>query len=347
MITIYDIAKKAGVSTATVSKVLNGRKDVSARTVRKVKQITEEMGYHPSANARGLATKKNKTIGVFFQDHLNTGFRHTFLQDILASFKDVVGSQGYDLVFFANNQPDNGLESFEARARQRNVDGVLLLGVPRTDPDLASLAQSRIPCMSIDLDLLGPTAGYLTSDNIGGAIRAVDYLVEMGHRDIAYISEFLGTKPGHDRLIGYQTALKNHDIPIRSEWIEAGNFTEESGYLAAMNLLEKENKPTAVFCAGDMMAIGAMTAFKEKQLEVGEDISIIGFDDISLLKYVTPRLTTIRQQKDVMGKRAADELLKLINNPDYFPSTFTIDTELVERDTVANVNPAAKVESID
>ncbi|HEU5140271.1 MAG TPA: LacI family DNA-binding transcriptional regulator [Bacillales bacterium] len=308
-----------------------------------MKQITEELGYHPSANARGLATKKTKSIGVFFQDHLNTGFRHTFLQDILASFKDVVGSEGYDLVFFANNQPDNGLESFEARARQRNVDGVLLLGVPRTDPDLLDLAQSRIPCMSIDLDLLGPTAGYLTSDNIGGAIKAIDHLVEMGHRDIAYISEFLGTKPGHDRLIGYQTALQNHGIPIRSEWIESGNFTEESGHLATIKLLEKKERPTAIFCAGDMMAIGAMNALKEHRIKVGKDISIIGFDDISLLKYVTPRLTTIRQQKDIMGEKAADELLKLINNPNYFPSTFTIETELVVRETVSQIKVQEKL----
>lgn len=337
MATIYDIAKKAGVSTSTVSKVLNDRKDVSFQTAKKVKKITAELGYQPSANARGLATNKSKTIGIFFQDHLNTGFRHTFLQDILASFKDVIGSEGYDLIFFANHKPDNGLTSFEARAMHRNVDGVLLLGVPRTDPSLSSLAESRIPCMSIDLDLLGPTAGYLVSDNVAGAIKAIDYLVEMGHRDIAYISDIFGTKPGHDRLIGYRTALQKHDIPIRSGWIESGDFTEESGYSATLKLLKGRNSPTAIFCAGDMMALGAMRALEEKNIEVGKDVSIIGFDDLSILQYVTPGLTTIRQQKDIMGRRAGKELLNLIHYPDYLPSTLTIETELIARDTVARV----------
>lgn len=338
MATIYDIAKKAGVSSATVSKVLNNRNDVSAATVRKVTKITAELGYEPSANARGLATNKSKTIGVFFQDHLNTGFRHTFLQDILASFKDVIGSEGYDLIFFANHKLDNGLDSFEARAKHRDVDGILLLGVPRTNPGLSSLAESRIPCMSIDLDLLGPTAGYLMSDNVGGAIKAIDYLVKLGHKDIGYISEVFGTRPGHDRLIGYRTAMQNHDIPVRPELIESGDFTERGGYLATMKLLERRNIPTAVFCAGDMMAFGAMQALKEKNLEVGKDVSIIGFDDISILQYVTPGLTTIRQQKDIMGKRAGEELLKLINHPDDLPSTLTIETELVVRDTVSRVD---------
>lgn len=345
MITIYDIAKKAGVSASTVSKVLNGRKDVSPKTIEKVKEITKQLGYQPSANARGLATKKSKTIGVFFQDHLNSGFRHPFFQDILASFKEVVGSQGYDLIFFANEKPDNGLEGFEARARHRGVDGILLYGVSRTDQNLSSLVQSRIPCMSIDLDLIGPAAGYLTSDNVGGAIMAIDYLVEMGHRDIAYISDIHLSKPGHDRLIGYQTALRNYDIPIRSEWIATSDFSEEGGYVSTIKFLKGNKLPTAIFCSSDTMAIGAMKALKENHLRIGKEVSLIGFDDISLLKYITPGLTTIRQKTEEMSKKAAEELLKIIDNPDYSPSILTVETELVVRESVSR-NPSALPNSI-
>ncbi|GGH88190.1 LacI family transcriptional regulator [Pullulanibacillus pueri] len=334
MPTIYDIAKKAGVSAATVSKVLNGRADVGAKTIEKVKRITEELGYQPNSLARGLATKKSKTIGVFFQDHLNSGFRHPFLQDILASFKDVIGEHGYDLIFFANNQPNNQALSFEERAKDRNVDGLFLLGVPRTDPKLASLIKSEIPCISIDLDLMGPRASYLSSDNIAGAIMAVDYLVEMGHRDIAYISDVFATKPGHDRLIGFKTAMEKHGLPILSKWILASDFSEQGGYQSTKKLLESKHLPTALFCAGDMMAIGAMQAIREKKLKIGEDISVIGFDDINLLKYIAPRLTTIKQKKDVMGQLAAKELLKLMNGSPYFPTPVTVSVELVVRDTV-------------
>ncbi|WP_186576380.1 LacI family DNA-binding transcriptional regulator [Aquibacillus kalidii] len=338
MPTIYDIAKKAGVSAATVSKVLNGRSDVGKRTIEKVKRITEELGYHPNSIARGLATKKSKTVGVFFEDHLNTGFRHPFLQDILASFKDVIGEHGYDLVFFTNNHPDNQVETFEARARNRNVDGLFLLGVPRTDPNLDTIANSDIPCMSIDLDLIGPRANYLSSDNFGGAMSAVDYLVEMGHEDIAYISDIFSTKPGHDRLVGFKKGMEKHGLQVKHNWIELSNFSEQGGYISTIKLLQDASHPTAIFCAGDMMAIGAMRAIKEKGLKIGEDISVIGFDDISLLSYVNPSLTTIRQKKEIMGETAARELLKLMTDSNYGASPFTIETELVIRNTVSKLS---------
>ncbi len=337
MVTIYDIAKKAGVSTATVSKVINGYTDISPKTVVRIQKICDEMGFRPNSVARGLATKKSSTIGIFFTDHLNSGFRHPFLQDILASFKDVVGPAGYDLVFFSDDSPNNNLNNFHERARYRNVDGVFLMGVPRTDPNLHSLAHSNMPCMAIDLDLLGPRAGYITSDNIGGAFKAVNHLVDMGHTEIAFISDVFSTKPGQDRLIGFRAGMRHHKLPIRSDWILNGDFTEIGGYNSCLRLLEKEDLPTAIFCAGDMMAIGAMAALSEKGVKVPEDISIIGFDDLAMLRYIKPGLTTIRQNKEQLGKQAGLELLKMIKDSNYFPeSTSLIETELVVRDTVLN-----------
>jgi LacI family transcriptional regulator len=335
MVTIYDIAKKAGVSAATVSKVLNGYTDVSKNTVARVQKICEEMGYRPNSVARGLATKKSMTIGIFFTDHLNSGFRHPFLQDLLASFKEVVGRAGYDLIFFSDDRPENQLDSFVDRARHRNVDGVFLMGVPRTDPKLHDLAFSNIPCMAIDLDLIGPRAGYIASDNIGGAIKAVDHLVEMGHRKIAFISDVFSTKPGQDRMIGFRTAMQKYNIPIHAEWILDGDFTENGGYQSCRKLLEKDTLPTAIFCAGDMMALGAIRAINEKGLNVPEDISIIGFDDLALLRYVKPGLTTIKQNKELLGRSAGRELLMMMKDANYFPAApELIETELIVRETV-------------
>lgn len=335
MVTIYDIAKRAGVSAATVSKVLNGYTDVSAKTVMNVQRICDEMGYRPNSAARGLATKKSSTIGIFFTDHLNSGFRHPFLQDILASFKQVVGLAGYDLVFFSDDSPNNHLNSFYDRAKHRNVDGVFLMGVPRTDPNLRSLAHSNLPCMAIDLDILGPRASYITSDNIGGAIKAVDHLVEMGHREIAFVSDVFSTKPGQDRLIGFRLALEKHKIPIRSEWILNGDFTEIAGYDSCLRLFEKSKLPTAIFCAGDMMALGAIRALTEKGIKVPEEMSVIGFDDLALLKFVKPGLTTIHQNKELLGTRAANELLAMMKDSNYFPKTSSlVETNLIIRDTV-------------
>jgi len=166
---------------------------------------------------------------------------------------------------------------------------------------------------------------------------AIDHLVEKGHTKIGFISDIFVTKPGYDRLIGFRKAMKKHKLPVVEEWILPGDFSEKGGYLSTKNLLESDYLPTAIFCAGDMMAIGAMDAIRERGLKVGEDISLIGFDDVSLLKYVTPGLTTIRQRKEEMGQTSAKELLKLIHDPNYSASPIMIETELVIRDTVADL----------
>lgn len=332
MPTIYDIAKRAGVSVATVSKVMNGYPDVSERTRKRIIDITNEMGYHPNASARGLATKRSMCIGVFFKDHVNSGFRHPFFHDVLASFKDVVGANGYDLIFFTNSTATN--MDYESQAHQRGVDGLLLAGVPRTDPALVPLSKSSIPCMSIDLDLLGSRAGYLSSDNIQGAEQAVDYLVSCGHQEIAFVGDQFDTRPGHDRMLGYHQGLSRHGLPFRPEWVLEGDFTEVGGYTAMQRILELEHRPTAVFFAGDMMAIGAMKAMRDLGLEPGKDMSMIGFDDVTLASYVTPALTTIRQNREMMGRLAAQELVELIEKPDYAPRVITVQTELVVRQSV-------------
>lgn len=338
MTTIYDVAKRAGVSVATVSKVLNGYPDVSQRTRDKVQQITDELGYHANAVARSLVTRRSMTIGVFFQDHDNRGFRHPFLQDVIASFKDIVGEAGYDLLFLSEQRSDASSRSFEARARQRDVDGLFLLGVPRTNSGLAALSRSQIPTVSVDLDLFGPKASYLCSDNVGGARKAVDYLVANGHRKIAFFGDRFGTKPGHDRMLGYQEALQANALQYRSEWVLEGDFSEASGARAMKRILKCSELPTAVFCASDMMAIGGMDALLEAGLEVARDMSIVGFDDIDLARYVKPGLTTIRQNTEKMGQRAATELLELMNMANKPPSVMTVETSLVIRGTVRNMS---------
>ena len=337
MTTIYDIARRAGVSATTVSKVLNGYPDVSAKTREKVQRITNELGYQPSAAARGLVTRRSMSIGVFFQDESGMGFRHPFLHDIIASFQDVVGASGYDVLFFSPTNGSKTPQGFEARARHRDVDGLFLLGVPRTSPGLTSLSRSRIPIISVDLDLLGSRASYLVSDNIGGARVAVSHLAELGHRYIGFVGDRTGTKPGHDRTLGYHQAMQELGLPFRAEWVLEGDFTEESGYEAMQRMLALPEMPTAVFFASDMMAIGAMRALREAGLTPGDDVSLVGFDDVQLAAYVTPALTTIRQNKEEMGRMAGHELLELMQNPNKPPAVLTVPIELVVRSSVKRI----------
>lgn len=330
MTTIYDIAKKSGFSVTTVSKALNDYKDVSPKTKEKILTIAEELGFRPNSVARSLTMKKSWIIGVFFTDHVNSGFKHPFFVDVIESFKKVVGKKGYDLLFFANQMGEKDI-SYVDHCKDRNVDGVIILGLDRKDPFLPELIHSGIPCVSVDLDIVGKNAGYICSDNSKGAEVAVKHLYELGHKNIAHISGRMETLAGQQRYIGFQKALEKLKIPFRKDYVVDGDYTTEGGYRAMKQLIELPDPPTAVFCAGDLMAIGAMKLLRDKGLSVPSDVSIIGFDDIDLAEFVTPPLTTIRQNKQELGRKAADALLSLIEESQAFSPIITVPVELVIR----------------
>ncbi|GGI97791.1 LacI family transcriptional regulator [Alicyclobacillus cellulosilyticus] len=272
---------------------------------------------------------------MFYEVDEDGNLTHPFFQEVLYGFKRVAAAEGYDVLLFTNTPGRALVQSYEHRARARGVDGVALMGVRRTSPDLEALAASRIPCMSVDLDLLGPRAGYVSSTNVEGAVQAVEYLIAMQHRNIAFIGDRFATKPGHDRLIGYQQTLQRHGLAFRPEWVCNGDFSEDSGYESARRLLAEYTEITAIFCAGDMMAIGAMRAIAERGLAVGEDISVIGYDDLPVAAATQPPLTTVRQERRKLGEMAAQALIQMIQDPYAVPPVLQIPTELVVRQSVA------------
>lgn len=342
MITIYDIAKRAGVSSATVSRVINGRPDVSRKTRALILSIMDELGYHPNATARGLAMKKSKMIGVFSHDHLHSGLVHPFLQDVLSSFQHIVGAKGYDLLIFTNDSTDTLEENhFEIRARQRDVDGILLFGIARDDKQLEQLVKCGIPCISIDLDIYGPRAGYVTTDNVAGSVLAVQYLYSQGHRQMAFIADIFNSKPGQDRFKGFQQAMRSLGCNINASWITHADFSENGGYEAVNKLIATGSMPTAIVCASDSMAIGAKTALEEFGYTIGRDISIVGYDDILALNYIKPGITTIRQNRNELGRAAALALLELIDNENAVPQIILIPPDIVVRQSVGNLNPSS------
>lgn len=334
MTTINDIAKRTGVSPATVSRVLNGYPDVKVSTRKKVEMAISELGYSPGALGRRQQSGRSGAIGVFYAADGYGSLSHPFFQDVLDSFKKTVSKYGYDVLFFSVDSSEDNRESFKMRALKRNLDGLMLASISRTDRRIASLSVGDIPCMSIDLDLIGARCGYLCSDNLGGATRATEYLISMGHSSIAFVGDKFGTRPGHDRLIGYQRTLQAQHLRFRPEWVLDGDFTELGGYEATRRLLVGETKPTAIFYSGDLMAAGGMKAITEVGLSVGNDVSVVGFDDIAIASLVQPLLTTVRQSRRDMGLIAAQCLLKLIDDSQMIPPIVTVPTELIIRDSV-------------
>jgi LacI family transcriptional regulator len=332
---IREVAKRSGVSVATVSRVFNGYTDVSPATRQRVIDTARELDYTPSAAARTLAKQRSELIGVVLftgVEHPDIG--HPFFQEVLVGLKHGLGAAGYDVLLFASEQPHSsrdGEHSYLRRAKHHRVDGVVLMGVDRDDPEVKRLVESQIPLIAVDLDVAGEHASFVASDNVGGARVAVRYLHSLGHRRIATIAG--PYKPGADRLLGYRAELQALGLEPRAGYEQVGDFYSESGEAAMRALLELPEPPTAVFAAADLMAVGAIKAANDAGLDVPGDLAVVGFDDIQLAGLLNPSLTTIRQDKPGLGLAAARALIQQIENPELTPPVLTLPIELVVRES--------------
>ncbi|GAE32725.1 LacI family DNA-binding transcriptional regulator [Alkalihalobacillus hemicellulosilyticus] len=336
MATIYDIAKKTGYSITTVSKVLNNYSDVSDKTRKKIIEAVNEVGYYPNSNARTLTTKKSWSLGVVFVEDSGKGIEHPFFSAVIESFKKSVEKSGYDLLF-ASNRIGHEEKSYLDHFLYRGVDGVVVVCSILNDPDVKKLVQSNIPTVVIDLDSHESSVVY--SDNYYGSELAVDHLYSLGHRKIAHIYGDKNEFAGVQRLEGYIKAMNKHELSLRDEYIVDGGYFSFSGGQEAMKaLLKCEDRPTAVYVAGDFMALGAIKEIQRADLRVPEDISVIGFDDIQMSQYMSPALTTIRQDTELIGKTAANLLIEQINDKKKRAMSVKIPVSLIERDSCKPLN---------
>lgn len=341
--TIRELAKRSGVSVATVSRVFNGYPDVSEETRKRVLKLAGELDYAPSAAARTLVTKRSHVIGVVLDtgsDH--PGLQHPFFQEVLVALKSRLGASGYDLLLYATDlhENDSGRSSYLRRSRSHRVDGVILMGVDSHDPDVLTLARSRIPCVAVDVELLGRRAGYVMSDNVAGSRLAVRHLAGLGHTQIGFIGGLPFTRPATDRLLGYRAELTELGIPYRDEYVVDGDFYADTGHQCMAALLALPERPTAVVAASDLMAAGAARAAQGRGLRVPADVSIVGFDDIQLAALMQPALTTVRQDKAGLGVAAAAALEQMIDDPAAPPPVVTLPVELVARGSSGAPAPA-------
>jgi len=333
--TIYDLAKITGFSITTVSKALNNYKDVSEKTRAKILQAAAEMDYLPNAHAQSLSTKKSWAIGVMFSEANEVGMKHPFFNGIIESFRHATEEHGYDLIFASRNLRNRDMSYLE-HFKHRAVDGIVVICSDRMDEQVQELMQSDIPIVVVDMDSANCSVVY--SDNTEGARMAVNYLYELGHRAIAHIAGDSSIDAGAARVKGYELAMHALDLPIQPGYlVNAGFFSVEEGKQAMEKLLQLDSPPTAVFVAGDQMAIGAIEAVHEHGLRVPEDISIIGYDDIEMIKYITPKLTTIRQDTDIIGEAAAELLIEQMTAKERRTERRVIPVTLIERASCAPV----------
>lgn len=313
MVTIYDIAKKAGCASSTVSKALNNSSEVSKKRKEEILAIAKEMGYVPNANARLLKTKNSWSIGILFSEDMNIGLEHHFFSGVLQEFKAYVEALGYEVTFVSKKVGSQSLTYLEW-CKYKNIDGVLILTVDVHDANLKELTESGIPIVTVDNGLINvPT---IISDNFQGTRMAMEYLKLKGAKRIAHIAGPLRSFAAVERFQGYKDTLNQFGVAFDEKmFVEAYNYDYNSGK-NAMRQLIKQNElvPDAVYAASDDIALGAIIVLKELGYKVPEDVAVIGFDNIELTRYTSPSLTTVSQNKMMIGTEAAKHLIALINN---------------------------------
>lgn len=312
MVSMKEIARRCGVSVATVSKALNDYSDVGEETKRMVRQAAEEAGYYLNSSVRGLKTNRTYNLGVLFVDEARSGLTHDYFAAMLESFKVRAESRGYDITFTNCNVNSRKMSYYE-HCRYRGVDGVVVACIDFYKAEVQELIHSDLPVVTIDHLFDNRTA--ILSDNVGGMEELVTYVCQMGHQRIAYIhgAESSVTR---SRINSFFRTLARLEINIPDEYVrEAGYRDTVSARAITKELLELPVPPTCILYSDDFAAIGGMNAIKDKNLNVPEDISIAGYDGIVVSQVLEPRLTTIQQNTAEIGKLAADHLISQIENP--------------------------------
>ncbi len=348
---INELARRGGVSVATVSRALNGRPEVSPATRRRILALAGELGYTPNASARALASRRSGLVGLLWDtDYRSGGQQHPFLQDVLVGLKHAVSEHGQGLLLLPIRGPDDPT-GYLRLARQYNLDGVVLMGVDQHTPQVAALLAGPLPCVALDLAVQGPRCGSVGSENRAGAASAVRHLYRLGHRRIATITGPLDLLPAAERLAGYRAELATVDLPYRPEYVLTGDFFPDSGGAAMRRLLALAEPPTAVFVAGDAMAIAAVQAATCAGRQVPDDIAVVGFDNIEAAALVRPGLTTVAQDYRGFGAAALDILAGLVSGTSHLGEpaahSMILPTSLVVRESCGAGSPEQPADRSD
>jgi DNA-binding LacI/PurR family transcriptional regulator len=314
--TIRDVAEYAGVSVGTVSHVLNGSSLVKEETRVRVLKAIETLKYHPKAAARSLSTQRTETIGMIRTelrpDSLG-GESDPFILELIDGISSAAVNDYTGLTFWTVPVGPTELELYRRVVRGRQVDGLILFAPRRNDPRIAYLEETRFPFVLFGQHNSQTPLHWIDVDGTYGVELTVDHLAALGHQRIAYLAPPVEQQLAQRRWEGFAKGMDRHGLKIDPELVVEGDFTEFSGYRCTRLLLDRPHPPTAIICSNDRMAFGAMRAIQERGLEVGRDVSVVGFDDITLARHAHPPLTTVYQPILEIGQLLFQLLQALID----------------------------------
>lgn len=328
MTTLKDVARRAGVSTATVSHVINETRFVSAELRARVHRAMKELDYRPNVIARSLRRKKTQNIGMVVPD-----IAYPFLAEVAKGVEDMGFELGYNAILCESSGSLEKEAACISLLLAKQVDGIVFIAAGESYSHVQTMIKQGMPVVVCDHELPGMEVDTVIADNVGSGCQATEHLIRLGHRRIGCIAGPRGLHIGDERVDGYNRALKEHGIPLHKDLIIPSDFRCRGGYESMRELLALDEPPTAVFACNDLMAMGAICAASKRRLRIPEDIAIIGCDDIALASFTNPSLTTIAQPKHEMGAVAVQMLVKRIEDESGPPTKRVLPTQVVVRDS--------------
>lgn len=310
---IYEIAKEAGVSIATVSRVMNNSAFVSEKSTRRVMEAVQKLNYVPNSMARSLSTSVSTSIGVVVPD-----INNPFFSKILKGVTEVADEKGYQVILYSTDESEAREQKVLQTMREHRLRGIII--TPVSEDCKETLAQLQnydarsIPVVLLDREVDDLRFDRVVSQDEDGVYHAVRSLIQGGHRQIGIITGPLHSRPGKERLRGYERALAEFDIPLKEEYVRYGDFRMERAFEEAMDLCSLPTPPTAIFSSNNMTTYGCLKAFSQMGLEPGKDIALIGFDDIEALKWLNYNVSVVCRDVFEMGRRAMRLLLDCFEN---------------------------------
>lgn len=343
-ITIQDVAERAAVSRQTVSRVLNSKGEVSVETRQRVERAIADLGYHPNPAAQRLSSNsRSNTIGLIIPYSPSYLYSDPHLLQFLCGVDQIAGQRGFNLLLSTSQQLHNDnaeadLSAYERMVHSAYIDGAIVVEAIVSEAGIALLEQFDYPWVTLGYGLKGRKPHAVHADDRGGARQALMHLLSLGHRRIGIIAGPAEMFAVEERLQGCRLALEDHTLALDADLVVRGDYTPRSGYEGAQLLMVGDNKPTAIFALNDRMAMGAMRYLRDQGIRIPEEVSVVGFDDISFVEECDPSLTTVRQPALEMGHQAARLLLDLIEGYETAMQPIVLPTELVVRNSTRAIS---------
>jgi LacI family transcriptional regulator len=339
---ISAVAKRAGVSKATVSRVINGTAHVVPETAKRVRAAIEELDFYPDVNARTLGSGRSRLYGLIISDITNPYF-----PELVKAFENIAMEHGQDVLISNTDYDPKRMERCVIRMLQRKVDGVAVMTSEIEERLIRTFSKRQIPTIFMDTSTAVRGASVVSVNYAEGVKQAMDHLFELGHRKIAFISGPLSLASAKLRAKAFLRGLRSQNLAAEPHWVQEGDHRVEGGHHAMLRILRQSPRPTAVLASNDLTAIGAMGAIHECGLEIPRDISVVGFDDIQLSAYTQPALTTVHVPRQELAATAFRSLFQgqdQVAGKNFRKREYVIEPKLLIRQSTAQVSVSRRGE---